>query len=83
MAQCATSLRHDCTNIELVPDGRIDQSWRTTGLPKLIAASKATMHLLSALEGTPRTLNDSNLPDSHASHELVCMALTYQCRHSR
>jgi hypothetical protein len=57
------------TNIELVPDERIVQTWRTTKFAETDPDSTITVQLLSTAEGTRLTLTHSNVPDDHTGYE--------------
>jgi uncharacterized protein YndB with AHSA1/START domain len=56
-------------NLELVPDSRIVQSWRTTQFTESDADSKITVTLTPAPGGTALALEHSKVPDGHTSYE--------------
>jgi uncharacterized protein YndB with AHSA1/START domain len=56
-------------NLELVPDERIVQSWRTTEFDDECEDSIVTILLQETEGGTLLTLEHSNVPDEHKSYE--------------
>lgn len=58
------------TNLELIPDTKIIQSWRTTEFPDGAPDSELTIELEPEDEGTKLTLTHSNVPaGQEASYE--------------
>ncbi len=58
------------TNLELVPDTKIIQSWRTTEFPDNAPDSELTIELEPEDDGTKVTITHSNVPpDQEASYE--------------
>ena len=55
--------------LELVPDERIVQSWRTTRFTDDEPDSKITVTLTPITNGTHLTLTHENVPDDHTGYE--------------
>ncbi len=54
------------TTLELTPNERIVQAWRTTEFPEDASDSRVEIHLEESADGTKITLEHSNMPEGQA-----------------